>query len=59
VGDVITIRRLRDSVLAPIVVVREALADGDTAYAAAVAEALEFNLAGLVEALEGETACVR
>lgn len=51
------IRRLRDTVLGPAVVIREALADGDVPYAAAVAEALEFNLAGLVEALE-EAACV-
>jgi hypothetical protein len=43
---------LRDEVLAPIVVAREGLADGDLVLAAAAAAAAEAALAGVVDAIE-------
>jgi ribosome modulation factor len=46
------IQRLRKGVAARLVIVREALADGDPGYAAAVAETAELELACLLEKLD-------
>jgi hypothetical protein len=50
------VHALRDDVLAPIVRLREAMADGDTLYAEGIAEAIELNTVRLVDVLEGRCA---
>jgi hypothetical protein len=43
---------LRDRVLAPLVTVREKIADGDLALAEAAAESAELELAAIIDSLE-------